>query len=580
MAMFVSRGPAGEVFQIEAPDEASASQAVGEMMQGGAGQDTMAGGGLFDDLPTREEARGGARPAPPVAGEGGAFDDIGISRRDQFETAFDPSQDSPATAEGLDQNLNSEADWQGRGNTFANSLTMGFGDEMMGVLAGGLSFAAGKGFDEGYDKMTGAIRGSIDRYAERHPVEHAAVSIAGAIPTAAVPGAAAVRGATLGSKIARGAATGAGYGAVTGYAEGEGSVEDRVKNMAKGGAAGAVVGGAVPVVGNAVGKAVGKRLGRAQVPGTQQLDDAATALYQRADNAGVAVQPRALQRLTTILPQRMRNMDYDPDLHPKTAIAMKRLEEMAARGGPFSLGEVEAMRRKVRAAITSASGPDSKADRFMAQRMLDQFDMWMNGLHPRDMLAAGPISGREAIGIIQEARGLWSRKSKGDVLADMVERAQLDDHFESGLRREFRTLARNKERMRQFTKDEKDAIRKVARGGDMGWIMRTLGSLSPTTLTGGIRSTIGVGGALATGNPVLAAAIPAIGYAAKKVGDASTRRAADRAGGIVRSGGFMPISPKGKEVGDYATRLFGTAGQASAPSGIDVMFPNDVPVYR
>lgn len=545
MALYEVPGPQGGTFQFEAPDDNAAAAAIDELYSSGG-------------------------------------------EPKNFATNFDPSQDSPQTMEGLDQRLG-RTDARGRVAEALNSAFMGYGDEVMAAIGGGLEFIKGGDFNQGYNHTLNDFRETKKRYEERHPYESTAVDIAASLPTALVPGGVAARGAGLASKVARGAIAGATYGGVRGFGEGEDGLENRVKEMAKGAAGGAVVGVAIPVVGNAIGKVVGKRLGRGAVPSTDQLDDAATALYQRADNAGVAVQPRALQRLTTVLPQRMSNMGFDPVLHPNAARALSVIEQRSAQGGQptggahtvFSLGEVENIRRVIRQAISASSGPDKKADRLMAQRVLDQFDMWMNGLQPRDMLAAGPISGREAIGIIQEARNLWSRKSKGDVLADMVERAQLDDNLQTGLRREFRTLARNKERMRQFTKQEQESIRKVAKGGNMGWLTRTLGALSPTTLTGGIRSTIGAGGALATGNPMLAAAIPAVGYAAKKVGEASTRRAADRAGAVVRSGGSMPVSPKGKVVGDYASRLLGAAGQAAAPSGISVMFPNDAPgVWR
>lgn len=594
MALFTAPGPNGETLQIDAPDEASAAAAIQEMA-GSGGRNTMQGGGMFDDLPTREEARGARAPAPAPQGqpqsqaEGGMFGDVGISRHDQFSGAFDPSQDSAPTAEGLDQRLNGEADEVGRGYHLFNSALMGGYDEIIGLVEGGVEFAKGGNFSDGYARGTGKVRDSIARYEQRHPAESMALGVAAALPTAMIPGAAAVRGGSLGAKVTRGAAAGAGYGAAQGYGEGEGGVENRVKSAAVGGAVGAGIGGAVPVIGAGVGRIAGKRAGKAAIPSVDQLDDAATVLYQRADNAGIAVQPRALQRLTTILPQRMRNMDFDPDLHPKTAIAMRRLEEMQQRGASpaggahtvFSLGEVEAMRRKIRQAISTASGPGDKADRAMAYKLLDQYDMWMNGLKPADMLAGGSVSGREAIQIVQEARGLWARKSKGDVLADIVEAAQLDDDVAAGIRRGFKSLAKSKGRLAPFTEGEKAAIRKVARGGDMGWITRSLGMLSPTTVGGTARGAAVAGLGVLSGNPAAMVA-PVVGYGAKKVGNAAIKRAAGQADAVVRAGGAVPIDAKAaKTAGDYATRLIGAAGQAGIPRpGIEVMFPNDSPTYR
>jgi hypothetical protein len=545
MATFKAIGPDGKAYTVDAPDAQAAGMALDEMMQAGGG---------------------GQQPDP-------------MAVRNAFSAGFDPTQDSAETAAGLDDRLHGQRDTEGAVQTFANGMMMGAGDEFMGALAGGLTWAQGRGFDEGYNKMTSAIRGDIDRYAERHPVASTALDVGGSLATAWVPGGAAVRGANLMTKVGRGAAAGAAYGAAQGYASGEGGVDSRMDAAKWGAGVGAGVGGAVPVIGAGVGRAYGKAVGRKSVPSVPQLDDAASALYQRADNAGIAVQPRALQRLTTVLPQRMANMGFDPVLHPKANRVLEILEERAAQGMQpingahrvFSLGEVENMRRVIRQAITATSGPNDKADRQMAQNILDQFDNWMTGLQPRDMLSGGPsgVSGREAIQIVQEARGLWTRKSKGDVLADLVQRAELDDDVEKGLRREFRNLARNKERMRQFTAGEKDAIRKVAQGGPMGWLLRAIGSFAPSASpAGAIRGGIGsAAGFMGTGgNPLGAAIVPAVSYAAKKGSDAMVRGAVRKADATVRAGGAVPIDAKAaKTAGDYATRLIGAAGQSGAP---------------
>jgi hypothetical protein len=553
MATFKAVGPDGKTYTVDAPDAQAAGMALDEMMQ----------------------AQGGGQPPQPMQGERQVPYDM--DRRNAFSAGFDPTQDSAETAAGLDDRLHGQRDTEGAVQTFANGMMMGAGDEFMGALAGGLTWAQGRGFDEGYNKMTSAIRGDIDRYAERHPVASTALDVGGSLATAWVPGGAAVRGANLATKVGRGAAAGAAYGAAQGYASGEGGVDQRLAGAEEGAKVGSIVGGAVPVIGAGIGRAYGKAVGRKSVPSVAQLDDAASALYQRADNAGIAVQPRALQRLTTVLPQRMANMGFDPVLHPKANRVLEILENRAAQGMQpingahrvFSLGEVENMRRVIRQAITATSGPNDKADRQMAQSILDQFDNWMTGLQPRDMLSGGPsgVSGREAIQIVQEARGLWTRKSKGDVLADLVQRAELDDDVERGLRREFRNLARNKERMRQFTAGEKDAIRKVAQGGPMGWLLRAIGSLAPgASASGVVRGTIGSGAGFAAGGPVGAAVVPAAAYAAKKGSDAMVRGAVRKADATVRAGGAVPIDAKAaKTAGDYATRLIGAAGQAGAP---------------
>ena len=586
MAQYKVKGPDGGDYQFEAASDAEAAAAVDELFatQGGQGQPQA------PQAPQQSQD-----PAFQNVDTAGQFDAAFNQGAPQNMDAFRPKMEAarPAMMEAADQQINGEADNAGRFWEFTNSLNLGFGDELSGALAGGLEWAQGGSFDAGYEQKVNAIRQTRQGYRDRHPVESAAIGFAGALPSAMIPGAAAVRGTSLAGKMARGAAAGAGYGAVSGYGEGEGGVANRAESAAVGAAVGGGIGAAVPAVGAGIGRAVGRRAGQAAVPTVEQLDDAAKALYQRVDSAGIAIQPRAVQRLTSVLPQRLSNLGFDPVLHPKSARVVQVLEErVAAAMQPtngahtvLSLGEVENMRRVIRQAISASSGPDSKADRQMANRILDQFDTWMTGLQPKDMLAAGPngISGREGIQIIQEARSLWTKKSKGDVLADLVERAQLDDDFEKGLRREFRTLSRNKERMRQFTNGEKEQIRNVATGGPMGWLMRAVGSLAPGASPAGVvKGTIGSGAGFAVGGPAGAAAVPAVAYGAKKLGDAATRRALTKADTMVRAGGSVPIADKAaREAGDYATRLIGAGAQAGIPRpGIEVMFPNDSPTYR
>lgn len=580
MAQYQVKGPDGADYMFEAGSDEEAAAAIDELYATqGQGQ-----------------PQAPQQPMQPAGNDmQGRFSDAFDPGTPQNMAAFRPEMEAakPAMREAADQQINGQADWRGRVATGLNAAFMGYGDEVMAAIGGGLEVAKGGNFKDGYDFTLNDFRDTKRAYEQRHPVESTAIDIGASIPTALIPGGAAVRGASLGGKMARGAIAGAGYGGVRGFGEGEGGVENRTESAAIGAAVGGGIGGAVPAIGAGIGRAVGKRAGNAAVPSVEQLDDSAKALYQRADNAGIAVQPKAVQRLTAVLPQRLANMGFDPVLHPRSARVVQVLEErvtaaMQPTGGAqtvLSLGEVENMRRVIRQAISAASGPDSKADRQMANRILDQFDNWMTSLQPKDMLSGGPngIPGREAIQIVQEARGLWTRKSKGDVLADLVEQAQLSDNFEGALRSKFRTLANNKERMRQFTAGEKDAIRNVAKGGPMGWLMRAVGSFAPgATPSGVVRGTIGTGAGFAAGGPVGAAVVPAVSYGAKKLADRSIRNAASKADTMVRGGGAAPIDAKAaKTAGDYATRLIGAAGQAGIPRpGIEVMFPNDSPAYR
>lgn len=566
MALFTAPGPNGETLQIDAPDEASAAQALQEMA-GGAGQ----GGGLFDDLPTREEARGGGAPAPaaqpqPQAPGGGMFDDVGQSPRDRFATAFDSSQDSAETAEGLDERVYGDADDRGRWATAGNALTMGFGDEVMGLMAGGLTFAQGKGFDEGYDKMTRAIRGDIDAYAERRPIEHAAIDIAASLPTAMVPGGAAVRGAGLGTKVVRGAAAGAGYGAVRGFGEGEGDATNRLEEAGSGALIGAGIGAAAPAIGAGIGRAVGKRAGRSALPTDEAIANESRALFNAAERSGVAIKDRALQRLSAVGPRLQganRNLPrLRPQLHPNALEAIKVVDDVS-RQPTITFADLMTTRQVLRDAVNTAYKADPKgADYHYADQVLDLFDAWRNGIKGSDAYP-GVVSPAEANRMLSEANRLWAIKRKTDIINDIVFRAEGNvgsTGFEQSLRTQIRALVGNKSRMASFTKEEVKALRKVANGGPVRWLLQATKAAMPSPGLATTASAVMV-------NPAplaLSGARGAAGYGVNR----STRRAFDQAKGVINAGGGVPFDPvAAKAAGDYSTRLGMGAALPAGESG-------------
>ena len=577
MASFLVQSPDGGSFHVEAAAPEAAAQALEEMADASAGQRPNP---FADLIPGRTEAPPPSRAAPqpstaappPSAGpadQKNPFPELMPSQDtlgDRFATAFDEGQDDPRGT--LAPTTAAMGDRFDRGSIIdplSQGLTMGYGDEILGTIMGGLTWAAGGGFDKGYNAITESARADLEAYRQRNPVTATAAEVVGAIPSALVPGGAAVRGASLGGKMLRGAAAGAGYGAVTGFGSGEGGVENRLESAGTGTAVGGTVGAAAPLVGRAVSSVVGRRAANRAAPTVESVKTDATALYDTARKAGVAVKTPALQRASSIIKRRMVDEGIDDAIHPKASAALRRVEAMGsaqkAGWGPAALGETETVRKVI---VQATKSPEA-ADRYMAGRLLDEFDTWRTGLKPADMIA-GQISGREAIGMLGRAQQLWKRQAKGDVLADLVERAQLaKGDFGDALRNEFRTLARNKNRMRQFTKQETAAIRRVVRGGPIDWILRGMGVAAPSNdAMGMIRGGIGSAAGVLGGGPVGGIVVPVAAYGAKKLAGRSTRRAVDRASRMALSGG-QPLPMRSTSYGD---RLFGTGGLATE-SGLD-----------
>lgn len=310
MAGFVVASPDGGTFRVEgAPDAQSAAAVLADLPSSPAPAkranpfaDLIPGGG--PSAPAAPEAPVAAPPSisRPAAGPNPFADLIEKGRRvksagvrDRFKDAFDNSSD--------DMTLRAQFEGGSIIDPLSQGLTMGFGDEILGTIMGGLTWAAGQGFDKGYDAITTSARNDLAAYRERHPVVSAAAEIAGSVPSAMVPIGAGAAGAGLGARMLAGAGAGAGYGAVTGFGSGEGGLGNRLVSAGEGAAVGGVVGGIVPAATagisavarpvvsavtartNPAGTAARKVADRLSASGGRSIDQA-TARIERAGAAG------------------------------------------------------------------------------------------------------------------------------------------------------------------------------------------------------------------------------------------------------------------------------------------------------
>lgn len=277
-------------------------------------------------------------------------------------------------------------------------------------------------------------------------------------------------------------------------------------------------------------------------PTTEALRDASQRAYDAARNAGVAVNSGRVGQLVTDLGQTLRREGFDEVLHPAAARALTRLEQAASSGAPQSLDEIDILRR----VINEAGKSNSASERRIAGIMVDHLDNWVAGLGPRDV-TQGAANVGQATAALNEARNLWGRARRGEIIEDLIDRAQTrasqftGSGLENALRTEFRQLAMNEKRMRGFSDAERQAIEAVSRGGPVINIMRGLGKLAPTgVVSTALGGSIGAGaGSIAgpIGSAVGAVAAPVIGAAARGTATRMTMNAAQRAAETARAGG-------------------------------------------
>jgi hypothetical protein len=272
-------------------------------------------------------------------------------------------------------------------------------------------------------------------------------------------------------------------------------------------------------------------------PSTEELRTAAQSAYARAEQAGLTVAPQSFHNMAVGTAIAAKRAGIDKSLHPEAMAALNRMITAAKSGQPLSLQELDTLRQVVKDAAASPKA----SERRIAQILVGRLDDYMETLTTKDVLAG---DAKTAVNAVREARGLWSRMRKGEVIDDLIDRARnatganyTQAGMETALRQQFRLLANNKALMRTFTKEEQGAIRRVVRGGPIENVLRLAGKFAIRgPLSGGV--SLGVAGFI---DPVSAGVIAGTGELARRGAAALTARNANRVGEAVR-GGIDPQS--------------------------------------
>jgi hypothetical protein len=264
------------------------------------------------------------------------------------------------------------------------------------------------------------------------------------------------------------------------------------------------------------------------VPTKEALKQASTEAYKRSESIGAVVNEGRFSSFQRDLADVMQKSGIDSTLHPDATAALKRIAE---EKGPMTLEKIETLRRIAQ----DAEGSIKPADAKKAGDMVDAIDTMVENLKPEDLAAGTP----EAAAALKEARGLWSRARKADIIDEMMRRAELSapnfsaSGMENAIRTEFRALAKNERRFKRFTKEEQEAITRVAQGGPLENTLRFLGKAAPT---GVVSTTLGTGLGFLAGGPAGAAAVPAIGGLSRLGARQLTTRNANAVNELVRRG--------------------------------------------
>jgi hypothetical protein len=301
------------------------------------------------------------------------------------------------------------------------------------------------------------------------------------------------------------------------------------------------------------------------IPTTEQLSKAAKQAYSDAKNSGVVVPADSYAKALERIQGEIKEVGINNTLHPKTAAVLKQLDE--SKGKDLSITEAENLRRVIQEVAGDLDPVTRKptADAFRASKMLDEFD---------DAI--------DALSVNSEARALWARSRRSQMLDDMIARAEVKAgaHYtqagmEHALRQEFKQLALNPRRMRGFTSEQRKAIEKVAKGGPVENTLRALGKFDPTSGVVPAMAGVVTGAGLAPLTGGSSFALPAIGFGAKRLATRATARNVDAAREAIVGRGIPNASPRatapttqGRAAGPAAPATGRSPATARAPEAI------------
>lgn len=467
-----------------------------------------AGGKTYEiEAPDQQSAMRAFQSFSPGKGEKGAASTY------QMGTAEDVLRSTATGAgEGLTQSAGLLGDVQG----VADSVGTWIGDQL-GLKP--LTPEQSAGFQADNAPTTAAIESATGFDQHKHTPQTTAGKFARTAASFAAPAGIAGKGVKAAVK----------YGVVPGLvSEGGGQATEgtSLEPFAR-------VGGAMLGAGFAGGLMKGKK---AAIPTRDELETQSRALYDSAKSRGVLVSHTTFDQAIDGITRKAQAFPIDEQLTPGTFRALQRLNEM--RGTSVDLEDLDNLRK----IIGMAAGSNVKADRAAAMQIMDEFDGFMNGLKPTDVLSGDP---RAAMNDIVKARSLWSRKAKAETIEQIFERARnavganyTAAGMQTALRQQFRAIANDPRQLRRFTQAEQDTIKEIVRGTTGENFLRLIGKFAPRGAISG-----GLLGAAAYANPGLGAVMFAAGEGAKAVSTRMGMGNVTRLDEMVRSGVPAPRPP-------------------------------------
>ena len=411
--------------------------------------------------------------------------------------------------------------------------TFGFGDEIVGNIAGGVQAASNliqgrpANFGGEAQRFTEQERGRLSQFRQEAPVTAIGSEIAGAVGSAVVTPP--VRALQALAPVTRAAVTGGASGAAYGLGTGEGGLENRLQNAVEVGIPSALFGGALQGAVQ-VGGRYAPRLAESfqksiERPSIETLRDAKTAAYKAVDDSGLTFDQNQIQGLFQRATQLADDFDFvnDPAVFPETYSALRILERRAGANNT-TIGQLDGLRQTLWQRFNRSNGSEPAV-----RAMIDEID---------DLVENYPATSE----LMDLARLANSRFKKAELLDNAMSKAQLQTastgsggNILNKYKQAVTSILTNKKTSKYFTADEIAQMEQFVQGGFGSDLMRQIGKLSPTG--NGLMTALNIGAIAA--NPAMAA-VTVAGAGAKVLSDRSGERAMQ---GLLNTMSGVPLRP-------------------------------------
>ena len=296
-----------------------------------------------------------------------------------------------------------------------------------------------------------------------------------------------------------------------------------------------------------VARSAGKRIeaGKIQTatakaaPQIDQLKEAASAIYKELDDSGITLKTNAYNAMVKKIVSEATDSGFSRRtggvLLPKSNAVINALEEGVESGVPFTLREIDSLRKQAGIAVKAIDNP---ADSAVSSSIISSIDEFLDKAGDAS-LNKGGIPSAEVGPKYKAARELWGRSRRAEVLNEAIFKAgNQASGFENGIVTQFRSILNNKKTRKMFKPAELKAIKDVVDGDFKRTFAKLVGKFgfSEGHATGLIGGSLGVAGGATLFGPAGAVAVPLIGQVSKKLAQRLAVDKSNFANQVVRAG--------------------------------------------